>query len=94
MAETIELSKTRARLAAVGVRKDDVAWLESHGWNDAAIPPVTNSEDEEAYRRREAALNAAIVGLSFTERGQSIEGKLAAAIGARLADWQDGNEDE
>ena len=37
----------------------------------------------------ESALNATIAQLSYTERGASLEGRLAAAIGARCADAQD-----
>lgn len=83
----------RARLAAAGMSGEDLAWLDKHGWSDADIPPPSPGEIA-AYERRESALNSAIAGMGFTERGDSLEGKLAAAIGARLADLRDRDEDE
>ncbi len=43
--------------------------------------------DTHVYRRRKALLHKAIEDLSVTERSASLEAKLAAAIGARLANW-------
>jgi len=37
---------------------------------------------------------AAIAGLGISERGESLEGRLAAALGARLADLRDRGEEE
>lgn len=85
---------TRARLAAAGASQDDLSWLENLGWSDAAVPAPKNAAEVEAYRRREAKLNAAIASLTYAERGESLEGKLAAAIGARLADWRERDEEE
>lgn len=87
-------TQARARLAAAGMGADDLRWLDSLGWSDAAVPPVKSEADAEAYRRREAKLNAAVASLTYAERGESVEGKLAAALGARLADWRDADEDE
>ena len=87
-----ERSAARARLAAAGMTSDDLACLDAWGWSDANIP-APSAGDVAAYERREAALNAAIAGLSVVERGQSREGRLAAAIGARLADLRDRDED-
>jgi len=38
-------------------------------------------------------LNAAVAHLTFPERAESPEGRLAAALGARAADWTDRDED-
>jgi len=70
----------------------DNDWFAAHHWDAAAIPPA-NADNAADYRRREAALNAAIAHLSVTERGESREGRLAAAIGARLADLRDPDDD-
>ena len=86
-------AETRARLAAAGIGADDLRWLDSIGWSAAAVPPVKSEAAAEAYRRREAKLNAAVARLTYAERGESVEGKLAAALGARLADWREGDDD-
>jgi hypothetical protein len=93
MTISIEVNAARARLAAVGMSGEDLAWLDRHGWNDADIPPPSTNEIE-AYERREATLNSAIAGLGIGERGESLEGKLAAAIRARLADLRDRDEED
>lgn len=94
MTTSIETNAARQRLTAGGMSGEDLAWLDRHGWSDADIPPPSMDEIE-AYERREGKLNSVIAGLGFSERGQSLEGKLAAAIGARLADLRDrGEEDE
>ncbi len=92
MPTSIEMTAARDRLVAEGLSIEDLAWFERYGWSDADIPPPKPNEIA-AYQRREAALNSAIAGFGITERGQSLEGKLAAAIGARLADLRDGDED-
>ena len=94
MSDPNSLDLARARLAAVSASRDDLAWFGSLGWSDAAVPAPKDAGEAEAYRRREAKLNAAIASLTYAERGESPEGKLAAAIGARLADWREGEEEE
>lgn len=74
------------------ISADDAAWLRKTGWSDAAVPAIANAADAERYARLEAALNNALKGSTFAERGESAEGRMAAAIGARLADWRDGDE--
>ncbi len=93
MTTLIEMNAARTRVSAAGMRGEDLAWLDRHGWNDADIPPPSTDEIE-AYERREATLNLAIAGLGISERGKSLEGKLAAAIGARLADLRDRDEED
>jgi hypothetical protein len=89
-----EIKAARSRLTAAGMSGEDLAWFDQHGWNDADIPPPS-ADEIDAYERREATLNSAIAALGISERGGSLEGKLAAAIGARLADLRDrGEEDE
>jgi hypothetical protein len=86
----------RERLSLAGLDEADMAWLDSFGCDDARVPKPRPGEIAD-YRRREAALNASVAALSFAERGQSSEGRLAAAIGARIADALDeasGEEDE
>jgi hypothetical protein len=76
-----------------GLTTGDLAWFESLNWDDAAVPPA-DPANEADYRRREAALNRALESLSFSEKGESREGKMAAALGAKLADLRDPEEDE
>lgn len=80
-------------LTRQGLTAEDLAWFDSIDWDESAVPAVDASQLA-AYRRREAALNRAIAPLTFAERGQSREGRLAAALGARLADWRDPDEEE
>lgn len=84
----IDIERTQARLRSEGATAGDLAWLDGIGWDDAAVPPASAKVAED-YRRREAALNRAVAHLTFAERGESPEGRLAAAIGARLADLRD-----
>jgi len=77
----------RERLEKAGLTPEDFAWLDSFGWSDARVPEPKPGEIAD-FRRREAALNAA-APTGFTEHGASLEGRLAAAIGARCADAQD-----
>jgi hypothetical protein len=86
-------AQIRERLQLAGFSAGDIAWFDSFG-GDAARVPAPNAGDIADYRRREAALNAAIAPLSFAERGESPEGRLAAAIGAQVANAQDKDEDE
>lgn len=88
------LAESRVRAAAAGLGQDDIDWLDGLGWRDGGVPPVQSEGQEADYRRRERALNAAIAHLSFAERADSPEGRMAAAIGARIADWKDREDDE
>jgi hypothetical protein len=83
------LAEIRARALISGISAADTAWLDALGWSDAAVPPVKNETDLADYQRREQKLNAAVAHLSFVERAESPEGKLAAALGAKIADWGD-----
>ncbi len=83
----------RERLQMAGLSAADLAWFDSFGCEDQRVP-VPRPEEIDDYRRREAALNAVIAPLTFSERAIAPEGKLAAAIGARLADARDPDEDE
>ena len=94
MSEPNEIAEARARLLAAGADQTDLDWFDSLGWSDAATPLVRNEADVAAFRRREQKLSAAVAHLTFAERAASPEGKLAAAIGARIADWQDRDEDD
>ncbi len=81
-------ARIRDRLELAGFTGDDLAWFESFDGDDARVPEPRPDEIAD-YRRREAALNASIKPLTFAERGESAAGKLAAAIGARVADAMD-----
>jgi hypothetical protein len=81
-------AQMRERLTLAGLTEADIAWFDSFGGVDAGVPKPRPGEIPD-YRRREAALNASIAALSFEERGVSNEGRLAAAIGARIADARD-----
>lgn len=83
----------RHELTTHGLVDADLEWLDSFGWNPAAVPAPKASQVE-AYRRRETALNATIDGVTFAERGASLASKLAAAIGARIADFSDDQDDQ
>ena len=83
---------TREKLHMAGLTSADLAWIDSFGGDDAAVPKPRPYEIDD-YRRREAALNASVAPLSFAERGASLEGRLAAAIGARVADALDPEEE-
>ena len=83
----------KERLVMAGLSAGDLAWFDSFGCDDKAVPKPRPDEIGD-YRRREAGLNASISELSFSERGASTAGRLAAAIGARIADASDAEEDE
>ncbi len=83
----------RERLQMAGLTTADLAWFNSFGCEDSRVPAPRPGEIDD-YRRREAALNAVVAPLTFSERGESPEGRLAASIGARLADARDPEEDE
>jgi hypothetical protein len=81
-------AQTRERLREAGFSPEDFLWFDAFGWDDGRTP-APKPEEIAAFRRREAALNAAVAHLSYGERGSSIEGRLAAALGARCADAED-----
>jgi len=78
----------RERLVMAGLDAADLAWFDSFGCDEARVP-APRLADIPLWRRREAALNEAVAALTFAERGQSREGRLAAAIGAAVADAED-----
>ena len=82
------------RLAAAGLDSADLRWLESIGFDDAAVPPVDSEAVLADYERRAHALTAKAAELSLWERESAAESRLAAAIGARMADWKDRAEGE
>jgi len=86
-------AQLRERLELAGLSGADLAWFDSFGCDDARVPPPRPEEIDD-YSRREAALNASVAALTYAERGESPEGRLAAAIGARVADAHDPDEDE
>lgn len=94
MSDEKTMAEARARVGAAGLSDRDVRWLDSIGWADSAVPEVESEGQLADYRRREATLNKAIEHLTFAERAQSPEGRLAAALGARIADWSEAGEEE
>jgi hypothetical protein len=86
-------TQLKERLRLAGLSAADLAWFDSFGCDDARVP-APRPEEVADYSRREAALNAAIKALTFAERGEALEGRLAAAIGARIADVRDPDEEE
>ena len=87
MPDVDRLAEARARALAAGLGASDFAWVDGLGWADSAVPAIRSEAELAAYQRRETILGAAVAHLSFAERAQSPEGKLAAALGARIADW-------
>jgi hypothetical protein len=85
-------AQLKQRLERAGLSAADLAWFDSFGCDNARVPAPRPAEVAD-YSRREAALNAAIAALTFAERGEAPEGRLAAAIGARIADARDPEED-
>jgi len=83
-----DIASLKARLAKAGLTSDDLAWFDSLEWRDANVPPPA-PDQVEPYKRREAALNADIAHLGLLERSSTLQSKLAAAFGARLADLRD-----
>jgi hypothetical protein len=86
------MNDLRNRLMADGADPSDLAWFDRFGWNDAHVP-AARPDDLADYRRRETLLNSSIEGLTFAEKGESPAGRLAAAIGARIADLRDPEDD-
>ncbi|MDB5594898.1 MAG: hypothetical protein JWM36_1859 [Hyphomicrobiales bacterium] len=83
----------RDSLIAKGLTSSDIAWFDAIDWNPSSVPPAEPVIIAD-YQRREQALNATVDGLSFAERGESQAGRLAAAIGARIADLTDPEEEK
>lgn len=83
----------RDHLKLVGAAQADIDWFERIGWDDARVPPAT-PENMADYERREALLNETLRAETFAERGASLAGRLAGALGARLADLRDEQEGE
>jgi hypothetical protein len=83
-----EVQTLKTRLAKLGLTEDDLSWFDRLEWSDANVPAPAPHEVD-AYGRREAALNADIAKLGVLEKGVTLQGRLAAAIGARLADLKD-----
>ncbi|WP_294536960.1 hypothetical protein [uncultured Rhodoblastus sp.] len=86
-------AQLKERLELAGLSATDLAWFDSFDCDDARVPVPRPGEIAD-YSRREAALNAAVKALTFAERGEAPEGRLAAAIGARIADARDPEEEE
>lgn len=92
MSDKQTIDEARARLLAAGATQKDLDWFDSLGWNDAHTPAVASDAEAAEFRRRESILNASVAHLSFPERADSPEGRLAAAIGAQVANWSDRDE--
>ncbi len=93
MQDANAMTEARVRALAAGLGEADLEWLDRLAWNDAAIPDIRSDDQLADYRRREAALNRSVAHLTFAERAESPEGKLAAALGAAAANWSDRDED-
>ena len=94
MSEADPHAESRVRLLGAGLGQADMRWIDGLNWSDAAVPPIRDEAQFADYRRREKILNAAVAAVSFAERAASPEGRLAAAIGARVADWRERNDNE
>jgi hypothetical protein len=88
-----DLTSAKNALLNAGMQDDDLAWLDAHSWSASKIPAPTATELSD-YKRRELLLNKSISDLGIVERGASIQGKLAAAIGAHLANLRDPADEE
>jgi len=88
-----EIASLKARLSKSGLTSDDLAWFDSLEWRDTNVLPPAPDQVEQ-YKRREAALNADIANLGLLEKGSTLQSRLAAAIGARLADLRDRGDGE
>ncbi|MDB5643063.1 MAG: hypothetical protein JWN07_2380 [Hyphomicrobiales bacterium] len=86
-------SELADQLQLAGASPADIAWFASIGWSDANVPEIEPA-DVADYERREAILNATLKAETFAERGESLAGRLAAAIGARLADLREKQEED
>ena len=94
MTDDREQAEARARLALAGLSVSDLKWLNEIDWKPASVAPIESSAQMDDYVRREAMLNASIARLTSTERGISFEGRLAAQVGAKIADWRERGESE
>ncbi len=83
-----EIQTLKTRLTKLGLTEDDLSWFDKLEWSDANVPAPAPHEVD-AYGRREAALNADVAKLGQLEKGATLQGRLAAAIGAQLADLKD-----
>ncbi len=83
-----EIQILKMRLLKLGLTEEDLSWFDRLEWSDANVP-APSPHEVDAYGRREAALNADIAKLGVLEKGETLQGRLAAAIGARLADLKD-----
>lgn len=88
------LAESRARVGAAGLGARDIAFLDKLGWREGATLKIESDAQAADYKRLEEGLNKAVAHLTFAERADSPEGKLAAALGAHLANWRDKDEDE
>ena len=94
MATSFQHGEIRAALKQHGMTNADLAWLDAIGWSDAAVAPIASEQEAKDYARREAALNGSIAQLLAADRMGRVESKLAAAIGARVADWRERDEED
>ena len=94
MSDAGEVTSLRAHLSASGFGESDLQWLDRLGWEDAAVPPIKSDQQRAEYTRLQAALVGHTGGRTFAERATLLESKLAAAIGAHVANWDDRGEDE
>lgn len=94
MTQSYQHGEIRSRLKEHGLTEVDLNWLDGLAWSDAAIPPIGTSREAADYMRREKALNSSVSALLLLERVESIEGKLAASIGAALANWKEHGEED
>lgn len=86
--------RLQTSLAKTGLSPEDLRWLASFDWRPDQVPAIESEAQEADYARRATAIASAVAHLSFSERGASPEGRLAAMIGARLADWRERGDDD
>lgn len=84
----------RGRLKDKGMSEADLDWLDSFNWKDGGVPPVSTAGEVADYQRRIRVLNASVENLLLPERVSTLEYKLAASLGAALANWRDRDEDD
>lgn len=87
------IDNPRENLVLAGASAEDIAWFDAFGWRDDAVPPA-EAQTLADYRRREAMLNKSIETLTLAERANARAGRLAAALGARIADALDAEDEE
>ncbi len=91
--QNADINSLKRRLTKWGLTSDDLAWFDSIDWRDSNVPPPAPGQVEQ-YKRCEAALNADIASLGMLEKASTLQSRLAAAIGARLADAREGDAGE